>query len=259
MKKLLYISIYVLALSNFGCEADFEYDPIIDEEIYFIDGLIANIASRNYVTVNKLSSSGEMVAVSGAEVILSDNYGHRYKFHESIAGRYVLSKFRGFPGYTYFLKVKAGDREFHASTKMHSANRKFRITTKPVSDNRTNIYYDYNNLLEKDEFYRIALIINGERFENREWLHVRHITNGSKIFPVAENVRLDNNDLVQVELQSISFDVYQFYLELLLYYSEQDNESLFAPSPGFPEGNFTNGAEGVFRASHILITDAVIN
>lgn len=259
MKKLIYIFICVLALNNFGCEADFEYDPIIDEEVYFIDGIVTNIASRNCVTVSKLTSSGEMLAVSGAQVLVSDNYGHRYLFKETVPGRYVLPDFRGFPGFTYYLKITADDREFHASAKMQHANHKFRITTKPASNNQTNIYYDYNHSLDSDEFYRIALIINGKRFENKEWLHVRHITNGSKIFPVAENFLLDRTDMVQVEVQSLSFDVYQFYLELLLYYSGQDKESLFAPSPSFPDGNITNGAEGVFRASHILAKKVDLN
>lgn len=254
---IVLIPLLILVLDS--CETDFTYEPNIIEEVYFIDGMVSNHSLRNYVSVNKLSRSGEMVPVHGAEILITDTYGHRKTMSESKPGYYILPDFRGFPGYTYHVKIYVDGKEFIASSKTFRSNHYFKITTSPSAEGKINLFYDYNGSLMTDEFYRVALIINGKRFDNKEWLHVRHITRESKIFGIAQNLDLEINDTVEVELQSLPYDAYQFYLELLLYYAEQDNESLFSPSPVFPQGNFNNGAEGVFRVSHIISKKIIID
>ncbi len=253
----IFFPLLILVLAS--CETDFDYKPNIVEEVYFIDGMISNLSSRNYVVVNKLNTSGEMVPVQGAEILITDTYGQRVTMLESKPGYYVLPDFRAFPGYTYHVKIDVDGKEFIASSKTFRSNQRFKITTSPSSGGKLNLFYDYNSSLKADEFYRVALIINGERFDNKEWLHVRHITQGSKIFGIAQNLDLEINDTVEVEIQSLPYEAYQFYLDLLIYYAEQDNESLFSPSPVFPQGNLSNGAEGVFRVSHIVSKKIIID
>ena len=259
IQKFNIIIIQFLLLVFASCETGFDYEPKIIKEVYFFDGMISNISSRNYFTVNKLSKTGEMVPVRGAEIVIYDTYGHRKTMHESKSGYYTLPGFRGFPGYTYHVQIDVDGKEFSASSKTYRSNQRFKITTSPASGGKLNLFYDYNGSLETDEFYRFALIINGKRYDNKEWLHVRHIKQGSKIFAIAQNIDIEINDTVEVEVQSLPYDAYQFYLELLIYYAEQDNESLFSPSPVFPQGNFNNGAEGVFRASHIVSKTIIID
>ncbi|MEF9478923.1 DUF4249 family protein [Chryseobacterium sp. 1B4] len=119
MKNTLYIILSLLALTS--CEKEIDLDLNDQSGNIVIEGNVTNQPGPYTVKITKsvgFSEPNQYPAVTGAQVILSDDMGQTETLQYTGNGVYQTSTFTGSPGRTYTLKVQAEGKEYTAQSKM---------------------------------------------------------------------------------------------------------------------------------------------
>jgi hypothetical protein len=136
--KQVVILIIILSWLMVSC-----YEPYFPEtesvdKVLVINGLITDEYAPYSIFLSyaeSFDSTSAKVPVSSAQVVVSDNKGNSYIFHESDNGNYVSDhlQFRGVPGYSYTLHVITKDGYEYESDPQHM----------PVEGSPETIYTEY--------------------------------------------------------------------------------------------------------------------
>lgn len=256
MKKAFFIILSAFVLTS--CEKEINLDLTDQSGNIVIEGNVTDIKGIYTVKITKsvgFAQPNQYPAVTGAQVILSDNTGQTETLEYSGGGEYKTSTFIGVPGRTYTLKVLAEGKQYTAQSTMPQAvelnglvqdsfmfgNKKsytlLPVFTDPVElGNRYLFSININNLPKK---YINVLSDNLNNGLPNQWtLRLPNDDNKGRDHEVVVG------DVIHVEMQCIDTNIFTYY-NALLKITEGYGGSV---TPSNPPSNISNGALGYFSA-----------
>ncbi|WP_300691597.1 DUF4249 domain-containing protein [Chryseobacterium sp.] len=265
MKNSFFIILSLFALTS--CEKEIDLDLSDQSGNIVIEGNVTDKAGPYTVKITKsvgFSEPNQYPAVTGAQVILSDNTGQTETLHYIGNGMYQTTTFYGDPGRTYTLNVKAEGKEYTAQSTMpepvnldglQQSSFKFgdKVTytllplfTDPAPlGNRYLFTFTINNLTKKYMNVFSDNVNNG--LPNQQPLLLPNDDNKGRDHEVVVG------DTIHVEMQCISTNVFTYYNALL----QISGGNGGGVTPSNPPSNISNGALGYFSA-HTLNKDSYV-
>jgi hypothetical protein len=197
-------------------------------------------------------------AITGANVVLSDDAGNTETLTETSAGTYQTSAIAGTPGRTYTLSITTGGKTYTAVSKMNAPiimdslnvqkgyfstvkNVHIFVTDPAGADNWYRFVETINDSAKKDIFITGDILRDGQQME--EILFVDDVEDS-----------LQRGDSVTIALQSIDEGVYEYFRTLLQITGGGDPGS----TPANPKSNFSNGALGYFSAYSVTRKSVIV-
>jgi len=201
-------------------------------------------------------ASSNYPPVTGAKVVITDNFGQNEILTETTAGTYLTSRLRGVPGRTYSLAVKTGNDTYLSSAEMPYAVAMdsiyfssslfsgekittIRLLDPPFTVNYYRFIYFINNVQQK-----VFYVLDDELFQGAS-IRYALISRGS-------DIKLVKGDHVSVWLESVDHSVYEYFRTA----GSDEGESA---SPANPVSNISNGALGYFNACSVRKIAAMVN
>jgi hypothetical protein len=265
---------FLLILTIFpACEKVINIDLNTAAPRIVIEGLITDRRGPYTISVSKTASyfsESAPVTVSGAKVVIKDDFDNVDSLREIMPGTYMTGRLRGLVGRTYTLKVVSDDQEYQAtSTMMSHVNIDSLTLVKSQYDyfdlnghSQTEIHLDihvfFRDPLEKN-YYRLKVYKNDSINTESYKLFDDQYTNGE--VTELRATRATKGDTFRIELLSLDKSTFTYYRTLadLLY-----QNPFFGSTPANPNTNLSNGALGYFGVTAvssrtIVITDKLIN
>lgn len=262
MLKANYIKLVVLLI--FGtmlqsCEKVIDVNLKEAEPRLVIEGNITSEAGPYFVY---LSTSGgyfdntAIQPVENAVVKISDEDGNSEILNETYPGTYKTQSFIGVEGRTYSINVEAVGETYIASDYLPAKVEIDTLYSKkntfggPGPNPPTDYYDIYCTLSDPPatvDYYRFATYVNGTRvwgnFAPYRLLD-DELFNGKTFTVTLRRIEAQPGDEVEVELQSIGFNTFEYFRTL--------NDALsgggMSSTPYNPISNIDNGALGYFGA-----------
>ena len=254
---LLILTVLILLLSS--CQKVIQLDLSSSSPQIVIEGVIYDQPGPYKVKISKSISleDGTNVypAITGALVIIHDNFGNTDTLKESSSGTYVTSTLQGVPGCTYFLKVIAEEQTFTASSTMFPVVKIDSIYFKKGSfGNDEQVTIDFMDPADTTNYYRLVEFVNGKQQESFNVTSDR-LNEGEKIsyslMSQGSDNKLETDDNVTLWLESIDEGVYE-------YFREAGREGGQSASPANPTSNINNGALGYFNACSVSKKSVIV-
>jgi hypothetical protein len=257
------LSIYILAgllLFLSACQQVIEVPLNNTNPKLVVEGTITNQAGPYYV---KLSQTGDFYStapapkVTDALVTISDDAGNSEILTHlaDTPGTYATSTLQAVVGRTYYLTVVHKGQTYQSESKLLPVTNidKLVVRMVPKSPTKEEGYYIYFFAKEprgETNYYRFMIYENDSLYNSINDLLV---TNDDFIKGDIEDLELaypfQLNDVVKLEMHSITKEVYEYYIGLINVYN--NDGGLFSPPPVNPPSNISNGALGIFRASSV--------
>lgn len=255
MKKTFFIILSAFALNS--CQKEIDLDLADQSGNIVIEGNVTDAKGSYIVKITKsvgFSQPNQYPAVTGAQVILSDNTGQTETLEYAGGGEYKTSTFLGVPGRTYTLKVSAEGKQYTAQSTMPEAVELEALAQDSfkVGDKTTyTILPIFTDPAELGNRYLFSVTINDL---SKKYISVLsdNLNNGlpnqwSLSLPNDDNKGRDHEvvpgDAIRVEMQSIDTNVFTYYSALL-----QISDGYGSVTPANPPSNISNGALGYFSA-----------
>ncbi|KMQ64497.1 hypothetical protein ACM46_09525 [Chryseobacterium angstadtii] len=260
MKNIILIILSLFLVTS--CEKEIDLDLDDKSGNIVIEGNITNQPGPYFVRITKsvaFTQSNQYPAVTGAQVILSDNTGQTEILQYVSDGRYKTTAFTGVTGRTYTLKVQAEGKEYTAQSTMPEVvnfdgltqdsftfGSETTYTLLPVFTdpqalgNRYLFNFTVNNIPKKTFEVFSDNINNG--MVNQRPLFLPNEEDDDD--PTSHKVVV--GDTIHVEMQSIDHNVFTFYSALLQISGDGGPGGGITPSN--PPSNINNGALGYFSA-----------
>nr|WP_315030131.1 DUF4249 domain-containing protein [uncultured Chryseobacterium sp.] len=255
MKNTFFIILSLFLVTS--CQKEIDLDLADQSGKIVIEGNVTDQAGPYIVRITKsvaFTQQNQYPAVTGAQVILSDNTGQTEVLQYVGDGKYQTSTFAGASGRTYTLKVQAEGQQYTAQSTMPAAvdfeglaqdsftfGNKTSYTLLPiftdpaVLGNRYLFSFTINNLSKKYINVFSDNLNNG--LPNQRPLVLPNDNNDGADHEVVVG------DTVHVEMQSIDNNVFTFYSALL-----DISGGGGGVTPSNPPSNINNGALGYFSA-----------
>lgn len=248
-----------LLISLTACEKVIQLDLKNSSPKIVIQGSIYDHAGPFTITLSKsvnFDAASEYPSVSGAKVLISDNYGQSEVLSEPVPGRYVTSKLKGIPGHIYSLSVNAGKETYRASALMPHAVGMDSIYFSPSPfGGETVTVIRFNDSPYSADYYRMVYFIN--KVQQKEFYVLDdELLQGSTIYyalhPGASDTKLLKGDQVTVWLETVDPGVYN-------YFRSAGTQGGTSASPANPVSNISNGALGYFNVCAVRKLSATLN
>lgn len=259
--KQYFIILTTFSLIGFSCHRE-----VIDIDLkgmgsqIVIEGTITDKPGPYRVKV-KISKTGDYFepdvfpAISGANVVVSDDAGNSAVLQEIEVGIYSTNSLRGIPGRTYTLKVTIDRKEYTANSTMPKAIELNSIRCVKESENNP-IYYLSCNFTDREgveDYCHFKIYRNGNLLDEKYYLYRDNYTDGQQIVFEDFEAYFMLNDYIKVEFMTIDKATYE-YLSLLFVEDEDieaDLPDFFSVTSYNPKTNINNNALGYFSAHTI--------
>lgn len=270
MKNIIFIILSLFVVTS--CEKEIDLDLDDQSGKIVIEGNITNQAGPYFVRITKsvaFTENNEYPAVTGAQVVLSDNTGQTETLQYVGNGNYRTSTFIGATGRTYTLNIQAEGKQYTAQSIMpdvvhfdgltqdsftFGSETTYAVlpvfTDPPVLGNRYLFNFTINNLTKKTFDAFSDNINNG-------------LVNQRPIFLPNEDDEDDPTDhkvvvgdTIHVEMQTIDNNIFTYYSALLQIIDGGGPGG--GVTPANPPSNISNGALGYFSAHTVQKKDLVI-
>jgi hypothetical protein len=262
---------FLLILLLSGCEKVIEIDLNDASPNIVIEGLVTDKRGPYTVSISKTGSyfnQPSLETVSGATVVITDDFSNIDTLNESTPGLYITSRIRGIYERTYTLKVIAEGKEYSGSTRL--ADRvpidSLRLRKGILQgfnfddddDEQFDLHCFFRDPRDKN-YYRIRVFKNDSINTESYRLYDDQYANGIITDIIVSHATLGNT--YRIELWSLDRKTYLYYNTLgdLMY-----SNPIFGSTPSNPVTNLSNGALGYFgsysvTARQITITEELIN
>jgi hypothetical protein len=265
MKRISILILIASALVFGSCQKVIDIDLNSSDPKLVIECLMIDSAASYTVKLTRTVDyfdGGAVPAVTGAQVVISDDAGNTETLTETQPGVYVTATTQGIPGRTYFLNVTADGKTYSAQSKMpnevpiDSAYAEYipplfggsggYVTTGAVQDpiNETN-------------YYRQRLFINGEQKDTAGiyFLADDRLSNGQYlVFPLFP-IFAELGDTVEIEMYLYDKPAYDYFVSLSELVQQGGPTSA---SPGNPVTMISGGAMGYFVAAPVVRASFVV-
>jgi hypothetical protein len=261
----------ITAMLISGCEKVIQVDLNEASPNIVIEGLITDKRGPYTVNISKTGSyfnQPELETVSGATVVITDDFSNVDTLNESTPGTYLTSRVRGIYERTYTLKVIAEGKEYTGSTRL--ADRvpidSLRLRKGVLQgfsfddddDKEIDLHCFFRDPRDKN-YYRIRVFKNDSINTESYRLYDDQYANGLITDIIVSHAILGNT--YRIELWSLDKQTYLYYNTLgdLMY-----SNPIFGSTPSNPITNLSNGALGYFgsyavTSRQITITEELIN
>ena len=238
----------------FGCEKVIEVDLNEANPEVVIEANLTN--STNYAEV-KLTKTGSYFGdspiekISGASVIIEDEFGSSFVLSEIEDGLYNTKKISFQPEVTYQLFVDVETEKYESSSKLNPA---------VLIDSVTYYYDDGFAFLEEgytvkvyfidppeiSNYYRIKIFENDTLKNEPEDLIIfdDRLIDGQSLEVTLRGVIFEVDDTVSIQLISLDESAYEYFHT----FQELINVNPGSAAPANPTSNISNGALGYFSA-----------
>jgi len=289
MKQLVLFIILICIFV--GCVEDFNLKFQDAEPRLVVEGWVTNKPGPYYILLTKSkigtfaipdqSYINNAEIVKDAIVVISDDSGQidtlkfiqandnsnsRDKwFHEY----YKTSRLIGIPNHTYFLKIRVWGKEFEASAYMPPVPEidSLRYSIKTAEKDGDQYYIPLLNFKEPqgtENYYLVQLKNDFSPYSSVNtaiWQYSIFSDTHMKPYVSNLNISLGTNprgitypkyqdgDSIYVALSSLTKEGYNYYKALLEQF--ENDGGAYKPTPSSPQGNISNGALGLFRASAV--------
>lgn len=265
MKKLLFFGLFSLSL--FACEKEISVDLNTADPKIVVEATLNDQESLATVKLSKtvnFSDPNAYPAVSGAEVVISDNAGNSWICSETASGIYQNTQLLGVVDRTYTLSIKTSDGQlFTASSTLPApvAVDSFSIveSTFPGANNDTTTYFVIPRYLDPigvQNNYRFIQSLNGAK-------DLTIIVRNDNVFAgtvneqplFSQELEIHSGDVLDIEMMGIDRGVYDYFFSL--------NQSIGSGPdasgvPSNPVSNIRGGALGYFSAFSVQKFTVVI-
>ena len=250
-----------LLLASTGCEKVINLDLKTSSAQLVIEG---NLVDDNRPCQVSLSTSANytdsntFAPVAGATVTLADNAGGLETLREATPGQYVGASVLGVPGRTYTLRVETGGAAYVATSRLPAPVVPFeKLSTQLSAFGTDNIQavVDYTDPAGQGNSYLFRQYRNGRInntifVQNDQFTDGNHVTQTLRTFSNSSTDpnnlnKLVRGDSLQVEMQNIDANVYEYFRTLNLILTTGAAPST---TPANPKSNFSGGALGYFSA-----------
>ncbi|MDH6253468.1 hypothetical protein M2347_003195 [Chryseobacterium sp. H1D6B] len=256
MKNIFFIILSLFLLNS--CEKEIDLDLDNQGGNIVIEGNITDQAGPYIVRITKsvaFTQNNQYPAVTGAEVVLSDNTGQTETLQYAGDGKYQTTNFIGASGRTYTLKVQAEGQQYTAQSTMPAA---------VAFDGLTQDSFVFGG---ETTYTLLPVFTDPNALGNRYLFNFTINDKPKKTFEVfSDNVNnglvnqrplfLPNNDedgnshkvvvgdTIHVEMQCIDNNIFTYYSALLQITGDNGG----GVTPSNPPSNISNGALGYFSA-----------
>lgn len=251
--SVLITIIFLLLISCYRDVIDLDLEDF--EPQIVIDGIISDQAGPYQVKITKTGGFNQMnnfPPVTGAEVIINDNFGKSEMLREISAGLYETQMLQGVPGRTYTLRVIAEGKEYSASSTMPEP-----LLLDYISlQNRGRGYIMICAFTDRqgiEDYCRLKIFKNGELVE--KYLYQGRFSDGEQYAIDDFDITFNYNDNVRVQLLTINKATYEYFSMLD---GDEGGGDWDPELPEFveislanPKTNLSNNALGHFSACTI--------
>ncbi|QHT67778.1 DUF4249 domain-containing protein [Rhodocytophaga rosea] len=232
-----------------------------------VDGLITSQPGPYYITLSQTGdfySTDPAPKVTDAVVTVSDDAGNSEVLtHLSDKpGTYQTSTIQGVVGQTYYLNIQHNGQSYQAESKLLPVTNIDKLEIRfveesPTKDEGYYIYFFAKEPQGETNYYRFY-VYEGDSLYNS--VNDLIISSDDFLKGDIENLELgypfDLNDVVRLEMHSLSRKEYEYYNGLLNVLNSDGG--LFSPPPVNPPSTISNGALGIFRASAVATETVTI-
>jgi hypothetical protein len=221
---------------------------VIEGNVSNEDGLGVKL-SRNV----PFSSTNTYPPVTGATVIITDDFGDNLQLSETQPGTYTIAntpELRGVSGRTYTLSVQTGGQIYSAVSTLPHQVRMDSITASnsqfSSTDKQKGITVYFQDPANQVNQYRFIMTVNGVQVKNI-FAYNDDFTNGRYVsIELLENdIDVYSGDTVKVEMQCIDQNMYKYWFTLS---QQEGNNPGGAVAPSNPPTNITPATLGYFSA-----------
>lgn len=249
--KYKYIEVLLFLLLAISCEEKVTVDIKKKQNALNVDGFISDRLGYNYIKLYKVQdyNSNKTDSISGAEVFIVCGNDTAKFVEKNRKGYYTNETFKGKAGLTYKLLIIANKKHYEASSELVKIKSRFSLEYSISENDEINVKYINDSVRFRYLIYR-----NDSLKEGLEWFWIipMYAYRGD-VFPIKF---YKNTKTIKVERQSLDTVVHNYFKELYKYM--QRDISPFTNPPDFPQGNISNGAVGIFRASSVSTREIII-
>jgi hypothetical protein len=273
IRHTIYFLLSITAFIIPACEKVINVDLNEAAPRIVIEGMVSDKRGPYTITISKSASYFSTKApavVSGAKVVITDDFDNIDSLREVLPGTYMTGRLRGIVGRIYTLKVVSDGQVYTATsslmthvtidslTLVKSTYNYFDLTGHSQTEIHMDIHCFFRDPMEKN-FYRLRVYKNDSINTENYKLFDDQYTNGE--ITELRVGRATKGDVYRVELMSLDKPTFTYYRTLadLIY-----QNPFFGSSPANPDSNLSKGALGFFGAAAIstrtiVISDKLIN
>ena len=226
----------------------------------------ANISDQKGPYFVRLTQSVDFNAVSiptvsGAVVEITDlTTGLRERLTDLSNGIYMTSLIPGIPGHAYSLRVRTSGQDYEAESAMPYPALSLKLEVKREIDDEPSasgdpayefrVYYEITDAEQFDNYYRFVIYHKNRELRSRRVFNDQY-HNGKIIaddFALHDSIDFEPGDTVEIELQNIDKNTYDFFRTLR---EGASGLTFLSASPANPITNISNNGLGYFSASSL--------
>jgi hypothetical protein len=251
MKSIIKLIAVVFLFSS--CEKVVELDLSNNVEKLVVEASITNEVGPHFIKLTKSVNFNEISTyppVSNAKVVISDNAGQKDTLTYTKDGLYKTNKLKGIEGRTYYLNIVFDGKTYTAESTMPQAvglaDLKI-ISFNAAGSDRNAILPLFKDPIGKGNNYRFLQRING-KLDGGYYITNDNLGNGEmNQKPISSrDIDLKKGDVVQIEMQCVSLDTYNYFYALG---SQAGGGPGGSSAPANPPNNIKGGdALGFFSA-----------
>lgn len=260
-KRLLTIYSFILLLAFTSCQRVIDIDINHGVSLIVIEGKITNVAGIQTVSISKTvpySDANVYPPVTGATVTITSTSGTT-TLKETQPGQYTISNFKGRSAQAYTLNVLADGKVYTASSVLPGQVTLDSLGVSGISVGKKTVktvsvyYHDPPDAANQ---YRFIMYVNSVQVKAIFTVNDA-LTNGRIVNSMLYqyDIELASGDKVEVEMQCIDKNVYNYWYSL----SQQGgNGPANSATPSNPTSNISNGALGYFSAHTVQRKSIVV-
>ena len=243
---IIFAALVLIQVSCYRDVIDLDLDGIRSQVV--IEGTITDQLGSYIVRISKpvdFSRAGELLPISGAEVMIADDTGNSVILREGNNGYYPTQSLQGFPGKTYYLNVSIEGEKYTAISRMPEAIELDSIEISPIYGTVNDISCYFTDPAGVKNFCRLKVFRNGELVYT--YLYHDRYSDGQQI--VIDNIETSfyRGDHVEIQLLTIDKAIFE-YFEMISESSGSTNASATLFTLYNPKTNISNNALGYFSA-----------
>lgn len=266
------IYIFLLFVSVFGLSScqkviDVKLDTSANQVV--IEGTITNQLGQQTIKISQsvpYTNTNTYPAVTGAKVTVTDDAGHSWTFAETQPGSYTFGPLKAETGHKYTMKAVVNNTTYNASSTMPAFVNLDSLSIKIISfggSDRKAVEVHYKDPADQVNQYRWVMNVNGVQTKV-VYADNDRFTNGNDVTNVlfydddkdsGDNKKLETGDKVDIEMQCIDKDVYNYWFTLS---QQSQNGPGGGVTPGNPPSNIDNKALGYFSAQTTQIKSFIV-
>jgi len=234
-----------------------------------IEGYVTNQTGPYQVTIRQSTdyfSVSSFKGINNATVLLSDNAGQSeiLTYKPGSEGIYLTTFFQGVEGREYYLNVEHNGVEYNASCIMFPSLKinelSYRFKQEAVHVNEAGYFVTVNAEDRPDrlDYYRVKGYKNDSLYDDGEDYLIEndYASDGNNI-EIECSFNYAIGDTAKIEVLSIAYSTYQFYLSLKQQLTAGSGNNFTLPATNI-KGNIEGGASGIFAAYSITEQEIVI-